>query len=104
MIRRIIEMFRVSREQDQRKFLIEEALKTEKEPTRIKLLENELNNVGFMLIVTCEQCNNYRSDLEWRGKKITKCQRCGAVKVTYPEKIPKLAIIKLVLRYAIKGY
>jgi len=104
MIRRILELYRGSKAEDLRLELIQEALKMEKNPIKIKLLEKELDNVGFMLIGTCEQCNNFRSDLEWRGKKITKCKRCGSNKLTYPPKIPKLAVVKLVVRYVVKGY
>ena len=106
MIKRIIEMIQVSREQDQRKFLVDEALKMEKDKDRRELLELELENLGFMTIVICEQCNSYRSDLEWRGrkKKIKNCRKCGSNKITYPPVIPKRIILLLVLRYAIKGY
>lgn len=116
MIRRILEMIKGSIAADRRGEELKELIKVQQDPGKKVLLEAEYENLGFMRIVICKDCFNYRSDLEWRGKKNetkqeaklrqerANCRRCGSNKVGYPPKVPLRVILRLTLRFVIKGY
>jgi hypothetical protein len=106
MIKRIKFLIEQSRKADKRKMEIEKLLETEKDAEKIFRLQNEYENLGAIGIYICKICNIYRSDLEWRvkGQKGAKCSRCGSNKIMSPPQIPVMAIIKLVIRFLIKGF
>ena len=104
MLKRIIRMIKGSIEASRREKELKVLLAGEKDETKLRGLKNELSELGFMGVMVCKQCNSYRSDLEWREKKILNCQKCGSNKITYPPKIPQMVILRLALRFVIKGY
>ena len=116
MFKRLLEMIRGSRAADVEEKRLMELIKTEKDPIQLREYQKQYDELGFMRIVVCKECGDWRSDLEWRGKENEtreaakkrkerlNCQRCSSNKVAYPQKVPMGIIIKLALRFVIKGY
>ena len=116
MFKRLLEMIRGSREADKQEKRLKGLLATEKDPVKLKELKRKYATLGFMEIVVCEKCGDWRSDLEWRGqenetkeemkerKTRLNCRRCSSNQVTYPRVIPIWIVIKLSLRFLTKGY
>lgn len=106
IFRRILWIYRENKRTTKRYLKIQHLLSTETDDKKRLELEFELESCGVMRIMVCRQCSSYRSDLEYKekGKEGANCKRCGSNKISYPQKIPKLQIIRLLIRYIISGY
>ena len=106
ILERIIWIYKENKQTDKRFLEIQKLLKTETDKKKRFELENEIENLGVIRVMVCSQCSNYRSDLEYKekGKEGINCKRCGSNKITYPPITPKLVVLRLLIRYIIKGY
>jgi hypothetical protein len=116
MFKRLLEMIRGSWKADIEEVRLRKLIEVEKDPPLLREYKRQYDELGFMEIVVCEKCGDWRSDLEWRGqenetKKERKlrqsklnCRRCSSNKVMYPQKIPIWIVIKMALRFVAKGY